>query len=198
MYNILLTDVFFKLSCDLKADEKEGKVPENFWENLKNGYRKYPNGASDREENLKAFEYFVDRILPCINKAQTHYDRQKKNGKLISNVFTVSDEALAIILVENYHQRWHNQCYEPNKEKWRTEKKFKAKYTSSDKGSREQSWSKEGIASFFSWCEKVKKLCEAQDMGIDLENQMAEKYKRHNGCAGFSGRSKRRFQIMLP
>ena len=63
------------------ADEKKGNVPENFWENLKNNYRDYPEDDIDIEENLNAFEYFVDRILPCINKAQTHYDKQKKKWK---------------------------------------------------------------------------------------------------------------------
>eukprot|EP00980_Cylindrotheca_fusiformis_P007872 scaffold1676_cov71-Cylindrotheca_fusiformis.AAC.1 len=129
------------------ADLKQGKVPEGFsYKTLKDGYRDYIIEDDDLEETqekkkagLVAFHYFVDRILASVNADRTKFGPEKHKRRvelLLRDAFTVSDEAYALFILENYETRWRLLQYEhPNdKNKWRQDEVFQAKFTSSNNG----------------------------------------------------------------
>ena len=58
-------------------------------------YRHYGTDADNEE-----FLYFVTRILLTINPTITNFKANKKN-KLISEMFTIEDEAFGLVLVHN-------------------------------------------------------------------------------------------------
>ena len=64
-------------------------------------------------------------------------------------MFSVSDEAFAVMMIDNYEERWKLQTIEKDKKKWRSDPNYQAKYTSSTKGVHNNSWSEEGMKSFY-------------------------------------------------
>ena len=73
-------------------------------------------------------------------------------------MFSVSDEAFAVMMIDNYEERWKLQTIEKDKKKWRSDPNYQAKYTSSTKGVHNNSWSEEGMKSFYDWCRKIQEL----------------------------------------
>eukprot|EP00536_Pseudo-nitzschia_multiseries_P011647 jgi/Psemu1/29563/gm1.29563_g len=61
---------------------------------LANEYRRY--GNADNEE----FYYFVTRILSAVNPGKTNF-KLRKAKDLISTIFTVTDEAFALMIIDN-------------------------------------------------------------------------------------------------
>eukprot|EP00536_Pseudo-nitzschia_multiseries_P017799 jgi/Psemu1/52583/gm1.52583_g len=57
-------------------------------------YREYGNAANEE------FYYFVTRILSAINPGKTNF-RLRKTKDLISTIFTVTDEAFALMIIDN-------------------------------------------------------------------------------------------------
>ena len=94
---------------------------------------------------------------------------------LISDIFTVSDEAFALAMVDNYYRRWILQeKYQNDKSKtrkatgekifdakednaglWRGPQ-FDAKWSSSAQGRKDQGWSDAGITAFNHYCRIVR------------------------------------------
>ena len=83
--------------------------------------------------------------------------RKKSKTEVISKVFTVSDEACAILMIINYLEWWRKMAEEPDKRKVK-EAAFDAQFTSSCKGTRRNTWSDEGRKTFNEWCFKIAKL----------------------------------------
>eukprot|EP00980_Cylindrotheca_fusiformis_P012475 scaffold3068_cov133-Cylindrotheca_fusiformis.AAC.1 len=170
------------------ADLKQGKVPEGFsYETLKDGYRNYKIDEYDSEEKrekkkagLVAFQYFVDRILASVNADRTRFGPEKhKNrvGLLLSDAFTVSDEAYALYMLENYETRWRLQSQHPNdKNKWRQDEDFQAKFTSSNNGLNHKLSISNAIKSFNEKCEFVAEKRSVAETGILLEQMLKEQY----------------------
>ncbi|CAJ1941782.1 unnamed protein product [Cylindrotheca closterium] len=110
------------------------------------GYRSCGHGYQDyltkdgtkvlqaRTGQYQSFHYLVKRIMP-----NTKFDVRKQD-ETISNIFTMSDKAFALMLLENYDSRWRKQHKDPKSARLRGKehaaicKEFKAKFTSSDNG----------------------------------------------------------------
>lgn len=94
------------------ADSEKAKVPTSFpgtvalnpdsVEITANEYRRY--GNADNEE----FYYFVTRIMSAINLVGTNV-KQKKATELISDIFSVTDEAFALMIIDNEYSNWEKQ-----------------------------------------------------------------------------------------
>ena len=91
---------------------------------------------------------------------------------MLSNVFSVSDEAFALMIVENYEKRWKLQLSHTDKKLWKTDPCYQAKYTSSSKGVHKNAWSDDGIKRFFDWCRTIKDLRSKEKSGVVLENEI--------------------------
>lgn len=135
--------------------------PENFEHNLFENYRDYldENGEllPEREKNYEAFEYFVNRILKSVNTRQTRLGSETGEDESSHDImakFTVSDEAFALVLVQNYYEKWKKQSEETSREKW---KQVPGRWTSSEQGNKAQGWDDDGIEAFFTNCEMVEK-----------------------------------------
>ena len=58
-----------------------------------------------RSEASKEFFYFVTHILPAMNPSVSNYKRDK-NRKLISETFSVADEAFGLVMLYNEYDVW--------------------------------------------------------------------------------------------
>jgi hypothetical protein len=149
-------------------------VPVNFANLILDKYR----GFGTSKEHREAFLYFTNRgVLPSVNASYTKFERSKYR-KTISECFSYTDEAFALLMVANYEPRWTSQ-YEatleyPGGSRKTREKKWKdARYTSSTEGSRRgQSWTKEGLLRFNSLCEMVKGQRAIEETGITVEKYL--------------------------
>ena len=65
-------------------------------------YRRYGNASNE------SFFYFVNRILPAMNPTQSKF-KQDKDKKLISEMFSVADEAFALVVLFNEYDVWEEQ-----------------------------------------------------------------------------------------
>ena len=160
------------LTC--KVALRNGHVPRNFVPTLLRSYRKHRETGN--VEDKKAFYYFVSRILSQVNPKQTRFEKDK-GRKVLSNMFTVTDEAFAIMVVENYDQRWRKQHVEPDKKKWHSDE-MNAKYTSSRNGKRKNTWTKEGMQRYHEWCAIVAARRGREEYGKDLEEELMSHYNK--------------------
>lgn len=142
---------------DLMGIGKKHRVPdpENFEANLLENYRDYYDSEGelipDREKNYEAFAYFVTRILHSVNTRQSSNATERANAYNISKRYTVSDEAFALVMVQNYFNKWRVQST-MDKTKWT---QVPARWTSSDQGNKALGWEDEGIDAFFENCKMV-------------------------------------------
>ena len=69
---------------------------------------------------MSNFEFFLDNILHTVNCGVTRW-RTHGSEELLSQCFTVSDEAFGLLMAENCMEVWDKQLQEKNKSKWRKE-----------------------------------------------------------------------------
>jgi hypothetical protein len=160
-------------SGDMKKDnerEEEDRVmsEELIPRLMNNTYQDYFEEDGEiiagREDNYKAFVWFVKNVLSAINfernnkRAKKVYDEEDPN--FISGVYSVTDEAFGLLMLKNYEKRWRNQVKFPRyKLKDLTkEEKYMAQFTSSLKENAKLSWSGEGIRQYNEWMDKVEVL----------------------------------------
>ena len=188
-----VADGFF---CGFTDDWRASKVPDRLLEKLLENYRDYFDEAGNmipgREENFEAFVYFVDRILTSVNSKVNDYGPKIRKAVAMSSVYSISDEAFALITLENYYTRWVRMLQAPtlkmdsdgesvdrdvvhlDKTTQRTAKWFAAKYTASQRGKQITGWNKEGIARHLELARLVKG-CRLDDrMGQQLEAKMVK------------------------
>eukprot|EP00536_Pseudo-nitzschia_multiseries_P002313 jgi/Psemu1/5277/gm1.5277_g len=124
-----------------------------------NGYRRY--GNADNEE----FYYFVTRILSAVNPVGTNF-KQKKATMLISDIFSVTDEAFALMIIENEYRNWEKQKQRKldGTDATQTKKKYMRKKHCDSK-------------MFARLCKKIKTLREDPETGKKLEKMMLERFK---------------------
>jgi hypothetical protein len=148
-------------------------VPDNFANLVVEKYRGY--GLS--EGRHKAFLYFATRFLPSVNASFTKIERLRVK-KTISECFSYTDEAFALLMVLNYEPWWLSQHEEkvehPNRSRWTREKLWKdARFTSSTEGNRRgQSWTKEGLLRFNNLCTMVKAQREVEETEATVEKNL--------------------------
>ncbi|CAJ1965838.1 unnamed protein product [Cylindrotheca closterium] len=163
------------------------------------GYRSCGQGYQDyltkdgtkvlqaRTGQYQSFHYLVKRIMPSINCTNTKFDVRKQE-ETIGNIFTMSDKAFALMLLENYESRWRKQHEDPKSARLRGKehaaicKEFKAKFTSSDDGLKLKSsgWSRQGIESYKEKLSSIGKLRRQSRTGAALEEY--ELWKMRSGA----------------
>ena len=108
---LVVNSLTFSFNCctpDGIEGHCQGKVPGLFPGTLKltSGKDKESILHPDyRREASVEFEYFVENILERVRPRRTKYKYQK-GGKLVSEIFTVSDEAFALFVLYNEHHVW--------------------------------------------------------------------------------------------
>lgn len=117
-----------------------------------------------REENYRAFLYHVDRILPSVNADITKYQGDRRCEIPMSAAFRITDEAFALLMVENYYERWVKLAEEFKKTgkketsgaKRKRLREIPGKYTSCSNGNVHGGWDDRGISRYNELCEVVK------------------------------------------
>jgi hypothetical protein len=148
-------------------------VPINFANLILDKYHDF-RASKDHQE---AFVYFTNRILPSVNASITKFERLKYQ-KTMSECFSYTNEAFALLMLVNYEARWtsqHEALMENPRESRKTHEKLwkDARYTSSTESIRRgQSWTKEGMLKFNSLCEMVKAQREKEETGSTVEKQL--------------------------
>jgi hypothetical protein len=99
-----------------KEDRKNGLVPEDFPgvliitdKNVHESYRKF-KGEENDEEIHPEFRYFYERLLCHVCKRRTKF-RARKTRATLCDIYTPSDEAFGLVILENCFDNW-NQNYE--------------------------------------------------------------------------------------
>ena len=174
-------DIILPFVVITAADSEMAKVPASFpgtvaintdsVEILANEYRQY--GNADNEE----FYYFVTRILSAVNPGKTNF-KLRKTKDLISTIFTVTDEAFTLMIIDNKYSNWDKQKQMKLDGTYTTHKKtkyMKKKYCDSKSGSA-NGWDKEGRKVFTKLCKKVQTLRENPKTGKNLEKMMLERF----------------------
>ena len=166
------------------ADYDKNRVPASFpgtvgvvedpdysgWGSINPDYRKYKDAENEE------FYYFVTRILSAVNPTKSNF-KQRKDKDLLSEIFSVTDEAFALILIFNEHHVWENQKQRKTNPEIRRRKK---RYCDAESGNRD-GWMEEGKDLFNELCEKVAKLREDHTTGKELETKMRERFMKESG-----------------
>jgi len=185
-------------------DWEAGRVPENFEENLLEYYREYLDESGNlipaRKKNYEAYIYFIRRILPSVNYEMTDYGNVAKKTMVLSECFTVSDEAFALVMVLNYTLRWIRQMVKKESKKaellgreWvmdprardgtlgndvpaheKTDEWFNARWTGSHEGNKCSGWSAEGIEKFSELAKNIQALRAERWSGEKLEEHVKD------------------------
>ena len=174
-------DIILPFDDITAVDSEMAKVPASFpgtvalntdsMEILAKEYRRYGNAANEE------FYYFVTRILSAINPGKTNF-RLRKTKDLISTIFTVTDEAFALMIIDNEYSNWEKQKEMKLDGTYTTHKKtkyMKKKYCDSKSGSA-NGWDKEGRKVFAKLCKKIQTLRENPKTGINLEKMMLQRF----------------------
>ena len=133
----------------------------------------------DKRKNPETYAYYMDHGVKYVSGAAGWKKFVESGKEQPMGIATPSDEALTLLLYENYNDKWideHN-----NKETVR-----RAKYTQQD-GSRYGEWSDEGIERFNQLVQEVKEDRESQ-----RGKRTEENYQLHKISTACPGRRKRR------
>ena len=132
---------------------KDGKVPESFPGTvaiiddkvnntlLHPGYRRYKDGHNDD------FEYFVTRLLAKLSPLRTGF-RTRKKEQLISDIFTVTDEAFVLFVFYNELECWQKQKSDIDNNGLSGRNLVKAKKFCNGRSGNREGWSKTGLDLF--------------------------------------------------
>ena len=104
----------------------------------------YPDGDPERNgnpEGFHEFKCFVSKLLTRVQPGRTKFAKAKTH-KCVSECFTVSDEAFALMVIDNELHAWDEQIAMSN-----SKLRVKKKYTDGHgkKKSTHCGWSKRGI-----------------------------------------------------
>ena len=179
MYFLFL---FFLTIYFCAADTKNNSVPSTFPESLnleeliknKEDMNEATFQSSYRKKwNDNVFFYFVTRILSGVNASITCFD-SNKTDLLLSDIFSVSDEAYAIITIINEFHAW-KEYGEKGKDE-RNPDKMKRRYVIPNSG-RKHSWSKEGMNDFKILCTNIEQMRKDETTGKQLEEKLRDKFR---------------------
>ena len=140
----------------------------------------HPNYRCFEETGLEEFEYFCDRILSRLQSRDTRY-KERKTKEPLSEIFTASDEAFAVLMIYNEMDRWENipdpaalEILELSKKrKWKNtvEKKFCSATRGSSDG-----WKDEGKKMFNALVHNIEELRKDPATGSDFEQKLMVKW----------------------
>ena len=156
--------------------------PNNEGEMMINpGYRNY--SIANNEE----FCYFVRRILPAINPKKLNFAKDCVHKK-ISEMFSVSDEAFALLVLYNELHVWKENIKhgeqsidsEENSTDQRKRKRKRKQFCDPMSG-RKQGWDLMGWQLYNRLCKGVSKLRNDVGTGEILEQNMKKEFRMENG-----------------
>ena len=148
---------FFEELVECDKDQESGFK-------LRESYR----GSPEVEDN---FRCFVDRILASVNPKLCGF-RRRRLTRPISEIFTASDEALALLFLLNEHHCW---VKDTQGGKTRTKKKF----TDSKNGG-QQGWS-DRAHYLFEYLVKEIEIRRENTASVTMEKNLMRRYKIENG-----------------
>ena len=112
-------------------------------------YRKC--GEDNIDDNYK---YFLTRMLERISVKRTKY-KERRGGLKISDCFSASDEAFALMIIDNAHQVWDRQIdLQVNENKGGPDLRMPKKYVDCSSGNA-SGWTKRGIAIYNTLCVEI-------------------------------------------
>jgi hypothetical protein len=166
------------LTTKSKEDRKNGLVPTDFPgvlkitdKNLDKNYRKFKGDEND-EGIHPEFKYFYERLLSHVCKRRTKF-RKRRNRATLSDIYTPSDEAFGLVILENCFDNW-NQNYENyNKgKKGKALRGIENKFCSPESGI---GWSLKGLFTYVKVKQQVE-LLRATPMSKRLEEVIRDGY----------------------
>ena len=134
------------------------------FQNLHPEYRKFTDN--------KEFLFFVENILAKINPKYSNFE-ENKTKIVISQIFTITDEAFALTMVLNQCANWKELAKDKNK---RSRESLKKLFTRPISGCR-NSWNMEGQMIFYDVQREIKKLRENPETGIKFETNLMQHYQ---------------------
>jgi len=139
--------------------------------------------------NVEAYGHFCDRILPCvIGKMEWSKEVYSKE---ISKIATPTDEAWALLLLENSWDLWHQMAeYELKAEKLPKELRVKTKWTSTAISAvKYEGWGEDGIPRYN---ELVKKVREDRGQHKSFDAAFLEKKREERASKMMSSKKRNR------
>ena len=137
---------------------------------LNPGYR-----TSGEDDN---FFYFVTRILPTTSTV-------KRGVHLMSDMYTVLDEAFALVMLYNEYDRWKEQLeIEQNPSLEFAHKEKKKKRFCDPKSGRSEGWTNEGRKLLNSVCRDLEELRAKEETGKDVEIAIRNRIEKRKGSEG--------------
>ena len=116
----------------------------------------------------------------------------RKTLKLISEIFTISDEVLGLILLENEFHVWQKQS-KPKGEQ--NEENLKRKYVNCKSG-KKNSWASEGKYRFYNFCVKIEELRNNNIYGNQVDENMKNYFIQQDCLKNLKINKKVRFIIL--
>lgn len=143
------------------------------------GYRRY--GTEDNED----FYYFVTRILTAINPTNNYFE-QRNHNELLSDIFSVTDEAFALLVIYNEHDVWN---YRRERKLGNTVERKTTRFCNDElllvgsqkRRQRQRGWMKEGRELFHDLCLEVDRLRKQPETGTDLEKRTRDRFRKEQG-----------------
>ena len=136
-------------------------------------YRKYNEGKNEE------FDYFTRQILAVSNPNVNKY-KERKYKDLISDIYTVADEAFGLLIIYNECHVWRKQDKQIKRGESVTRER--KRFCDGKSGNR-QGWTAEGIKLFNSLCKQVSiRRNETKNEELMIRNRFVEeKKKTENG-----------------
>jgi len=163
-----------KDKCVSLAEWKKPDRKVGFDKKLFENYRDYLDITGeireDRKEEFEMFAFLVDRVLTSVNAEINNYKGNTRKVTRLSSVFTASDEAFALLLVDNYWERWVGLKKDPGG-------KYPARYTSSKNGRNSCGYTDEGVTKYNNLLKMVKEKRKEDRTGKYVEQRLMEHWR---------------------
>jgi hypothetical protein len=129
------------------------------------------------KERKAAYFFFLEHILECV-AGKKEWKKDKYSSK-VSEAVTVSDEAFALLLLDNSWDVFQEHASQGGREENKTKIITKPKYTGKRGGSKRfEGWSREGIVMYNTLCQDIvadRRSALGEEFEIDFLNYIREK-----------------------
>ena len=184
MHIYIYTDIRIKLALEDNTDEN---VPTPAQDLLKLAKEEKIHELYSGEVDSKVFAYFIVNVVAhVVMKCKWN---MHSHVRLMNSFVTLSDEAFAVLVLENNCDRWLDEAQHPNKTRHR---RTKPKYTKD--GGADAGWSIDGMFRFRNICEQIdfekKRYPENYNMilqrirSLEQECNSRSRRKRRKTCHG--------------
>ena len=166
----------------MTEDAKDNKIPKEFQTehgigmNLCEETNELLLSANYRKTNSEEFRYFISRMVPAMNPSG-HQFLHQRGTKLVSDIFSASDEAYALMVIYNEKHRWDANIENENgQQDGQKEIKLPKRFNFSKSGQKD-SWSVEGRKLFGKLHKEItKRRVEEKTNGSRLEEEIRNMY----------------------